>query len=169
MGKILTIIFIAVASVAILLTSCNSSGCIDNQSSIPLAGFYSKSTMKGISIDSISIGGVGAPNDSMIVKNGKGVSQVYLPFRSTKPEVSFYIHYEQEGLNNDALNDTITFEYKSIPYFVSEECGAMFYYSISHMDYTRHLVDSVGLVDTLVTNVDIERIRIYFRTAETEE
>lgn len=155
--------------IAMLMTGCNSVGCIENQSSIPLAGFYSKSTMKSISIDSISVGGVDAPNDSMIVRNGKDVSQVYLPLRSTKTKTSFYIHYEQKALNNDALNDTITFEYKSIPYFVSEECGAMYYYSISRMDYTRHLVDSISLIDTLTTNVDIERIRIYFRTAETEE
>ncbi len=151
------------------LSGCNSSGCLENQSSVPLAGFYSKSTLKEIAIDSVSIGGVGARNDSLIVDNGQGVSSVYLPFRSTSAQTAFFIHYEQKAISSNALNDTITFEYESIPYFVSEECGAMFYYDIHKMTYTKHLVDSVAIIDSLVSNTDVERIRIYFRTSETQE
>lgn len=165
MGKILKFIVIAIGLSA-LTYSCNSSGCIENQSSIPLAGFYANTTLQKIAVDSISIGGVGAPNDSMIIENGQGVSQVYLPFRSSKTTTGFFIRYEQETFRNDAFNDTITFEYKSIPYFVSEECGAMYYYSISGFKYTRHLIDSISIIDTLITNTDIERIKIFFRTAE---
>ncbi len=168
MGKIL-ILFILTIIGASIITGCNSTGCLENQNSIPLAGFYSKSTMKAIAIDSISIGGVGAPSDSLIIDNGQEVSQVYLPFRSSKESSSFYIHYNQEALNFDTLNDTITFDYESIPYFVSEECGAMYFYSIKKMKYTRHIIDSVGILDSLVKNTDIERIKIYFRTTEAEE
>lgn len=168
MGR-LTVFILSCFAIITTLGGCNSSGCIENQSSVPLAGFYSGATMKGVAVDSISIGGVGAPNDSMIVANGQGISQVYLPFRSRDSKTSFFIHYEQEALNYDVLNDTLTFEYSSIPYFVSEECGAMYYYRISRLSYTRHLIDSVGLVDSLINNIDIERIRIYFRMAETEE
>lgn len=169
MGKISVVLALVVTLVALTLGSCNSAGCIDNQSSIPLVGFYSSSTQQGISVDSISIGGVGAIRDSMIIENGQNVSRVYLPFRSAYDNVSFYIRYEQKALRHDALNDTITFDYESIPYFVSEECGAMYYYQVKHIAYTRHVIDSVAMPDTLVTNTDVERIRIYFRTAETEE
>lgn len=168
MGKIL-ITFILTIIGASLITGCNSTGCLENQNSVPLAGFYTSSTKKAIAIDSISIGGVGAPSDTLIIDNGLGVSQVYLPFRSSKESTSFYIHYNQEALDFDALNDTITFDYESIPYFVSEECGAMYFYSIKKVEYTRHIIDSVGLLDSMVKNTDIERIRIYFRTSEPAE
>ena len=167
MGKILTIFILSILS-ATLITGCNADGCLDNQNSVPLAGFYSKSTLKAISIDSISVGGVNAPNDSLIANNGKGISQVYLPFRAAKESTSFFIHYNQEALNFNELNDTITFEYNSTPYFVSEECGAMYFYTIKKVEYTQHIIDSVGISDSLVKNTDIERIKIYFRT-ETEE
>lgn len=42
----------------------------------------------------------------------------------------------------------------------------MYRYSIEKLNYTTHLIDSVGLVDSLITNADIETIRIYFRTEE---
>lgn len=150
------------------LTGCNSSGCINNQNSIPLAGFYSFTSLTGISVPNLTVGGVGAPGDSLILNNSSA-SSVYLPFRSQQPETSFFFHYNQEGINDDAFNDTLTFTYSSIPYFASEECGAMFRYIITSYTYTKHLIDSVGLVDSVITNVDRERIRIYFRTATEEE
>ena len=44
----------------------------------------------------------------------------------------------------------------------------MYFYTIKKVEYTRHIIDSVGISDSLVKNTDIERIKIYFRT-ETEE
>ena len=44
-----------------LLGGCNTTGCMDNRSSIPLAGFYSLESGTQIEIDSVNIGGVNAP------------------------------------------------------------------------------------------------------------
>lgn len=154
-------------AMAACVAGCNSSGCINNQNSLPLAGFYSYADLSSVSIPGLTVGGVGAPNDSLIV-DSSAVQQVYLPFRSQQPSTSFYFHYNQPGLNNDLFNDTLTFVYTSMPYFASEECGAMFRYVITDFSYTRHLIDSVGLVDSVITNIDRERIHIYFRTATTD-
>lgn len=64
------------------------------------------------------------------------------------------------------LNDTITVSYSSQPRFVSEECGAMYFYEIKTLQHTCHLIDSVVLVQPEVNNIDRETMRIYFRTAE---
>ena len=58
MGKILNVTASLLTALSITLSSCNTSGCTDNQSSIPLAGFYSYNTLREISVDSISVGGV---------------------------------------------------------------------------------------------------------------
>jgi len=168
MGKFLTILFISIGLLA-SISGCDTDGCLENQSSIPLAGFYSASSKTNISLDSLEIGGIGAPNDSLIVSSGTNVSQAYLPFRSSESATAFYLHYEYKTLNNTALNDTLWFEYTSNPYFVSEECGAMYQYDITSVKYTTHLIDSIAITDSTITNLDIERIRIYFRTIEIEE
>lgn len=164
MGKFLSFALIFIISLAVTLESCSSTGCIDNQSSIPLAGFYN-SENNSIEIDSITIGGVGAPNDTLILDNTRA-KQVYLPFRSQYNSTAFYIHYDQVAISSPLLNDTITFNYNPIPYFVSEECGAMYQYTIKNVSYTQHLIDSVVVTDSMITNVDIERIKIYFRTTQ---
>ncbi len=126
-------------------------------------------TEEPITVDSIAVGGVGAPADTLLLKPSARGSQVYLPFRSTAQETAFYIRYEQKALNFPELYDTLTFTYTSVPYFASEDCGAMYHYNITSLQYTRHLIDSVGITDSLINNLDLEKIRIYFRTQETPD
>ena len=44
----------------------------------------------------------------------------------------------------------------------------MYVYDITRLDVTDHLIDSVALLDRHITNVDIESLKIFFRTAEPE-
>ncbi|MBQ9076450.1 MAG: hypothetical protein IJY31_01195 [Muribaculaceae bacterium] len=168
MGKILTYI-LTVTILTATISSCNTTGCTENQNSLPLAGFYSMEDGNSIAIDSISIGGVNAPDDSLLVNNGNDVSRVYLPFRSNSQSSSFFIHYNQKELSAPELNDTVTFDYTSFPVFVSEECGAMYHYTITRLAYTHHLVDSIAITDSVVTNIEKERIKIFFRTVSSDE
>lgn len=126
-------------------------------------------TGSSISPDSIAVGGVGAPNDTLLLGPGSRVSQLYLPFRSTSPETEFYFRYKQQALDYDWLVDTIRFSYEATPYFASEDCGAMYHYLITSFSYTTHLIDSVAVTDSLITNIDRETIQIYFRTAQPDE
>ena len=146
------------------LASCSDTGCIDNRSSIPYAGFYSYETKESITVDSLEIGGVGAPNDSLLVVARDRISAMYLPFRFEHDNTTFYIRYVSKALNYPWLVDSISFKYTSNPMFVSSECGAMYQYHVTEMKYTTHLIDSIALTDSLITNTEMERIKIYFRT-----
>lgn len=166
MGKILK--YITALLPVLIVWSCNTTGCLQNQSSVPLAGFYNSADDKTIGIDSLSVYGVGAPNDSSLITT-KVASRVYLPFRSESSSTSFCFRYLAKALDYPRLNDTITFTYTSEPKFVSEECGAMYFYTITGVTYTTHLIESVEVTDSLINNTDIEKIRIYFRVAEDDD
>ena len=151
--------------VALLATTagCNTESCTENQSSIPLAGFYGSDGTK-VSVDSLCIRGVGAPSDSALY-SGSALSQAYLPLRSDKESTSYYFQYLQKDLNFPQLYDTITVRYTSEPYFTSEECGLSFIYTVTDLSFTTHLIDSVKLLDNKITPADVEQLQIYFRTA----
>jgi hypothetical protein len=158
------------AAALLSATGCSSSSCSDNQNSLPLAGFYAVTTdddgttaSAAVSISGIGINGIGAPNDSLLVGESDSESQVYLPFRFDTPSTS-YRFYSYEG----DVADTITFHYDAFPYFASEECGAMYRYRITKVENTTTLIDSVVVTDSLITNVDIERIKIYFKTDSSD-
>ncbi len=151
------------------IAGCNTSGCTDNRSSLLLTGFYSSDTWKAISIDSLEMGGVGAPHDSLLIDLSERPNQVYMPLRSQQTTTSFFFHYAAKELSNPALNDTVTLDYSSEPYFASEECGAMYRYHVHRLEYTTHLIDSIALPDSLINNVNVERMKIFFRTAKPDE
>lgn len=159
-----------VALLAASMAGCNTSGCLDNQSSIPLAGFYSSESGEAVALDSLDIGGTGAPDDSLLVKAGTAVSSVYLPLRFSDTSTEFFIRYRypELGIDSPEYDDVISLTYSSEPYFVSEECGAMYRYRITGMSYTTNLIDSVVVTDSLITNTDIERLRIYFKVSDLE-
>jgi len=212
MGKILNILF-AIGLVGSSLVGCNTTGCVDNQSSIPLAGFYSYETLGAISLSNISVGGVDAPNDSLLLDH-ESAAEVYLPFRSLQDETVFFIRYDDTGEpdsddpdnpdNPDnpgeetpgvgdgegeggsetempqevvrhtvsravpAIADTLTFKYERIPYFVSEDCGAMYRYRVVEFKSTHYMIDSIALADSVITNVNRQTIQIYFRTQQPD-
>ena len=170
---VLSILPVAAAGIvaAAICTACNSEGCTDNHSALPLMGFYSAVTGEAITLDSIAVGGVGAPGDSLLVAPGQAVQQVYLPFRYGSDATSFFIHYDYpaQGIASPELNDTITFRYTAEPFFASEDCGAMFRYRISAVEHTHHILESVEITDSVVTNVERERFMLYFRTTDNPQ
>lgn len=159
----LTALF-AAAMILAAVNACNTSGCTDNQSALPLAGFYSSSTGQPIAVSDFDIQGVGAPHDSLLYSTGTSLSEVYLPFRSTENSTAYLFTYHADSVTS--VTDRIEFTYTSEPYFASEECGAMYYYRITSLSYTQHLIDSVAITDSLITNANAKRIHIYFRTAD---
>lgn len=163
--NILSLIVLSAVSFA-ALTACSAVGCTENQNSVPLAGFYSMPTGQAIVIDSISVMGNGAPGDSMLVRPSQRLSQTYLPFRSAHVSSTFIIKYEQKALAQYDLQDRVTFYYDTTPWFASEDCGAMYHYRITRVDHTMVFLDSVGVSDSLITNIEKESIQLFFRTGE---
>ena len=160
-------------AVSILLTfsACISGECLDNKNSLPLAGFYSSlADPKAITLSDLTVYGYGAPGDSVLLQSGSRVSSLYLPFRIDEPETTYIFHYEQEGIDDERYNDTITFKYEIVPYFVSAACGSIYKYKVESIEHTRHLIDSVVCTapQNTIDNVAVENLRVYFRV-QTEE
>ncbi len=168
MGKVSNIgAALASAAWIAMLAGCNTAGCIDNLNSIPVAGFYSMGSGDAVTIDSLAVWGVGARGDSLLLSPQSGASQLYLPLRSSATVTSFCFAYKAKALDHPSLNDTVTIAYTARPWFISEDCGAGYRYSIGSVTHTSHLIDSVGVADSLVTNIVSENLRIYFRTTSS--
>ena len=148
------------------LAGCSTSECLDNQNSLPLAGFYTSSEIpQAISLDSVSILGIGASGDSILQDSVRTLSQVYLPFRigTGQTSTTYEIRYLGGAAGIYRLNDKITFNYDIIPMFVSTACGTVYYYKMLSIDHTSTFIDSVVCPSGVITNENIENLKIYFR------
>lgn len=170
MGKILKFTYFSLLALASIgwATSCNTSGCTDNHSAIPLAEFYSSQTGKSVTLDILQIRGIGAPGDSVMLEHGTSASQCYLPMRPESDTTSWLISYYITDGEEADWSDTITLNYDRLPRFTSNECGVMYFYQVKSVETTHEFIDSVAVVDPLITNIDQVSLKIYFNTQDDE-
>lgn len=153
-----------------ITTACTNTECYDNKNSLPLAGFYSSEKIPAsIALDSITILGVGVPGDSILQDSVRGLSQVYLPFRIDQNSTTYEIQYLAGVPGIFHLKDYITFNYEIKPMFVSTACGAVYYYEITSIEHTDVFIDSVTCPSGVITNANMENLKIYFRVDAEEE
>lgn len=166
MKRLLPILLLILTVSTLMPTGCANTSCYDNSSSIPLVQFRDSGTDKAVTLTGIEIHGVGAPGDSVLLSQNKSASEVYLPMRSTASSTTWCLQY----VTDDEVTDTVRFIYRSEPYFASEACGAMYRYYITEVYNTSNMLDSVVVLDSLITNEDIVRIAFYFNvSAQTPE
>ncbi len=154
-----------------VIASCGSDECYDNRNAIPLADLYTASpTPQKISIDSISVWGIGVPRDSMILDTALNVQQINFPFRIDENETSFVVRYDAiRRIFPQAPDDTISFSYVNVPQFQSESCGVFYRYDDVTIRHTTFMIDSVTCPDGYIDNTPSANIRIYFHNESTEE
>ncbi len=148
------------------VASCGGDGCNSKTTSIPTARLFSMSTKKMILVDSLTVYGIGAPGDSMILHNAYRVSDIPMPFRYTAVSTQFVIHYEQKAISHPSFNDTLTFKYELVPIFDSSECGVIYAFDIVDYKCTKHLIDSISVPNKRVTNVSTVSVMLYMHTAQ---
>lgn len=167
--KRLTIIVLAAVTVLITMNGCTNDTCGESRTTLPLAGLYNSQGVK-TAFDSLAVYGIGGAADSAIVAlPGTRITQLYLPMQPGTDRTTWVISYKQKALDHPELNDTMTLAYTSSPYFASSECGVVMHYRLTSFAYTRHLVDSIAVTDSLFNNYDFERIKIMFRTADSDD
>lgn len=154
--------------IAAALACSNDDGCQGNRSSIPLAGFYSSQSGSKIQVDSISVFGIGMKGDTMIVDHARLIDRVYLPLNVADTLSRFVVRYDALSLAAFNLADTISVTYKPIPYFHSEDCGAMYLFDIVDYSTTNVLIDSISFSTMHIDNANNENVRIFFRTQEED-
>lgn len=119
-----------------------------------MAGFYDYATREQLTVSGLSVYGVGAPGDSLVMAPTKSAHQVWLPFRGLQDNASFHFNFADS-------ENTIFFTYNAIPYFEGEDCGAMWRYHITEVNWDGPNVDSVSVTDPIITNIERERIMIF--------
>lgn len=153
-----------------IAVGCSNDECYENKNSLPLAGFYSSDSVpKAVSLDSITIYGVGAPGDSVLHDSVRGLSQSYLPFRIDQNSTTYVIRYLSGLAGKLRIRDSITFKYKIVPWFVSSACGAIYKYEMDTIITTHNFIDSVTCPGGTIDNVNAENLKIYFRVSDSDD
>jgi len=111
-----------------------------------------KYTTSLLTIDSITVKGVGI--DSILYKNSKKISSIFLPLNKFKTESKFSVKFNQ-------VTDTITILHSNVEQYLSLECGCIKVHSIDTVLTTNHYIDSVKIKVRNVNTIQSEHVQIY--------
>ncbi len=151
---------VLLASLVLAAAACNDDSCYDNGNSLPLVKFY-QSGSGAVTVSGVTLRGIGAPGDSIYASN-ESLSETYMPLRATTTSTQWVI--EVATSDSTTIADTLTVNYTPVPYFAGSECGAMYKFDLGTVTCTGNAIDSVVVIQSEVTNVSQETLRIYFKS-----
>ena len=105
-------------------------------------------------LDSLTVTAFGT--DSIIINNQKKVHDLSLPLRYTADSTVLVFRY------NKTLTDTLVVYQTNTPYFLSMDCGYQMKQSIKDVNYSRHSLDSIRIVNKEAGIYGTENLKLFY-------
>ena len=105
-------------------------------------------------LDSLTVTAFGT--DSIIINNQKKVHDLSLPLRYTADSTVLVFRYSK------TLTDTLVVYQTNTPYFLSMDCGYQMKQSIKDVNYSRHSLDSISIVNKEAGIYGTENLKLFY-------
>ena len=105
-------------------------------------------------LDSLTVTAFGT--DSIIINNQKKVHDLSLPLRYTADSTVLVFRYSK------TLTDTLVVYQTNTPYFLSMDCGYLMKQSIKDVNYSRHSLDSIRIVNKEAGIYGTENLKLFY-------
>ena len=105
-------------------------------------------------LDSLTVTAFGT--DSIIINNQKKVHDLSLPLRYTLDSTVLVFRYSK------TLTDTLVVYQTNTPYFLSMDCGYQMKQSIKDVNYSRHSLDSIRIVNKEAGIYGTENLKLFY-------
>ena len=105
-------------------------------------------------LDSLTVTAFGT--DSIIINNQKKVHDLSLPLRYTAASTVLVFRYSK------TLTDTLVVYQTNTPYFLSMDCGYQMKQSIKDVNYSRHSLDSIRIVNKEAGIYGTENLKLFY-------
>ena len=105
-------------------------------------------------LDSLTVTAFGT--DSIIINNQKKVHDLSLPLRYTADSTVLVFRYSK------TLTDTLVVYQTNTPYFLSMDCGYQMNQSIKDVNYSRHSLDSIRIVNKEAGIYGTENLKLFY-------
>ena len=145
--------------VVVWLTACSTIDCpVENTVSVQYE-IRDKAGKELAITDSLSIISTRQDGDYIILNRLSNKSSFSIPISYAYPEDVLYFCFKI--LDKDSIVvDTVCIEKDDFPHFESVDCNASFFHEITNVQYTRHYIDSLVLLNKSVT---YDQTTVHFR------
>ena len=142
---------------AVWLTACSTIDC-PLQSSISVQYVVRDKAGKELSLkDSLTVISNRQNGDTVVLNRLINKSEFSLPISYSYPEDILFFWFKK---NDTIVADTVWMKKDDYPHFESVDCNASFFHEITDVRHTRHVIDSLVLLNKSVT---YDQTTIHFR------
>jgi len=135
--------------------SCEGGGvCTQSVLSVVNAGFYGWDGEQELDVFVNNFTLYGSGKDSLLYDSAHSVTTFSFPMDMNALSSTMILHA-------DSLVDTLVINYTVVPALVSYECGFTNTFEMSGLSYTRHLIDSVSLINNVANLDNEENLKIF--------
>lgn len=138
-----------------MLSSCNSNGCYEVTEVKVYCDFYRLSDNKAVTIDSVSVWGVGS--DSLFY-NKKKLSELALDLNPNAQETQYVVQVIQNG---HQFVDTLSIAHTNQPWFQSMECGCLVFSTLDTCLTTKSIFQSATILNPKIINKKSKHVILY--------
>jgi len=164
-NKYLPVILLALCSVSWVACTQQRQPCLTPKiASLIMETIHFKTDTSTVFVDTA------LPSGLFIPLTNIGIDSIKYPLGSTftlslSPDTTIcQWRFTSDTLNAVAYYDTFTFYYQRKLQFLSNACGYTDFYSIDSVHTTHHIVDSLHIINTSVTNnVNTKHLQVYIR------
>ena len=125
-------------AVVALLAACSTIDC-PVQNKVALNFAVKKYNSSGVEV-----------TDTLILNRAIGKTSFSLPLSYTQPEDALIFGVDASDGSGGVL-DTVWIKKEDIPHFESVDCQASYFHTITEVNYSRHLIDSIVINNPHVT------------------
>jgi len=137
----------------LLLASCNSTGCYEETEVKVRCSFYYLSESEAVSLDSISVWGVGSDS---LVYDKETVSELALELNPSASETRYVV--QAVASSGYTFIDTLTFLHTNRSWFESMDCDCMVFSTLDTCLTTGTIFQSATISNTDVTNYETTHV-----------
>ena len=120
----------------------------------PETNVVEKDTLASLTVTAID-------TDSVIINNQTNVMDISLPLRYTSNYTVLVFNYNDE--ENSTLNDTVYLKQNNTPFFESMKCGYTMTQVLTGVEYTKHMIDSIYILNPNANVNGTENLKIFYR------
>lgn len=143
--------------VVVWLASCSTIDC-PLLSTISVQYVIRDKAGKALTLtDSLTIISIQKSGEIVVLNRLSGKSEFSLPASYSHPEDVLFFRFKNK---DTTVVDTVWMKKDDIPHFESVDCNASFFHEITDVQYTRHAMDSLILLNKSVT---YDQTTIHFR------
>jgi len=138
-----------------LYPSCEKGGvCTQSVLSVVNAAFYGWDGEQEVDIFVNNFTLFGEGSDSLLYDSINSLTSFSFPMDMNALSSTMI-------LQADSLMDTLIINYTLVPILVSYDCGFTNAFEMSGLSYTRHLIDSVSMINNLASLDNEENLKIF--------